>query len=291
MVAPEPGGGSRPNKLPSVPKGSARRRLASRTDRRRPRPPKTRLDLGSVPRISPTAPTADDRRGQLGTKPGPGLLTCLRNHGNYLTPGGGINVLSGVSVVIRAVVLNLLVWLPVVSAVMAGCFGCSASSSPPPRPIPAWSTPWGRRRRWLARSLGVLRRCRHHRDRVRIMTALYFLPWKLAASHAWLKRAATVLSPRWSSCSGPRSRARPAAAAPAARAVALFEGVRLLLAGALILAATFALCHRLFPGDLVPEARHTSYQMRRLFEGWAAVYLTLIAVLAVMGSLQKSPSG
>lgn len=40
------------------------------------------------------------------------ILDYLRNHGNYLVPGNGINIWSGISVVIRSVLLNLLIWIP-----------------------------------------------------------------------------------------------------------------------------------------------------------------------------------
>ena len=122
-----------------------------------------------------------------------------------------------------------------------------------------------------------------------IMTALYFLLWKLAASHAWLKRAATVLTRRW----GLWLLVLAVVLVLLLRRLPpelshYWTGVRLLLAGALILAATFALlCIVYSLATWFRRLRHTSYQMRRLFEGWAAVYLTLIAVLAVMGSLQN----
>ena len=48
---------------------------------------------------------------------GPHLLNYLRKHGNYLTPGGGINILSGISVGIRAIFVNLFVWMPLITAV------------------------------------------------------------------------------------------------------------------------------------------------------------------------------
>jgi hypothetical protein len=41
------------------------------------------------------------------------MLKYLREHGYYLSPGAGINLVSLVAVVLRGVVLNLLVWLPV----------------------------------------------------------------------------------------------------------------------------------------------------------------------------------
>lgn len=40
-------------------------------------------------------------------------LHYLRNHGYYLTPGNGITVWSGVAVVVRTIMLNLLVWIPI----------------------------------------------------------------------------------------------------------------------------------------------------------------------------------
>lgn len=39
-------------------------------------------------------------------------LIYLRQHGTYLTPGRGIDLVSAIAVVIRGVLLNLLVWLP-----------------------------------------------------------------------------------------------------------------------------------------------------------------------------------
>ncbi len=42
----------------------------------------------------------------------PTVLTHLRLHGNYLTPGRGITAWSLAAVVLRGIVLNLLVWLP-----------------------------------------------------------------------------------------------------------------------------------------------------------------------------------
>lgn len=39
-------------------------------------------------------------------------LSFLRNHGNYLAPGGGINLFSAATVVVRTVTISLLIWLP-----------------------------------------------------------------------------------------------------------------------------------------------------------------------------------
>ena len=48
-------------------------------------------------------------------------LEFLRKHGNFLTPGDGLNVFSGLSIVLRAIFLNLVVWLPVMFVLMALC--------------------------------------------------------------------------------------------------------------------------------------------------------------------------
>ncbi len=40
------------------------------------------------------------------------MLKYLRQHGYYLSPGAGINLISLVAVVLRGIFLNLLVWLP-----------------------------------------------------------------------------------------------------------------------------------------------------------------------------------
>ncbi|WP_340159987.1 patatin-like phospholipase family protein [uncultured Hoeflea sp.] len=45
------------------------------------------------------------------------VLTHLRKNGNYLIPGNGITLLSGIGIVLRAVLLNLLVWIPIASAI------------------------------------------------------------------------------------------------------------------------------------------------------------------------------
>lgn len=41
------------------------------------------------------------------------FLTYLRSHGQYLIPGGGITLVSGIAVMLRGILLNLLVWLPI----------------------------------------------------------------------------------------------------------------------------------------------------------------------------------
>jgi hypothetical protein len=46
-----------------------------------------------------------------------GILRFLREHGEYLIPGNGITVTSGIAAVVRGILLNLLVWLPILTAV------------------------------------------------------------------------------------------------------------------------------------------------------------------------------
>lgn len=45
-------------------------------------------------------------------------LRHLSQHGKYLTPGNGITLLSGVAIALRAMLLNLVVWVPVLIVVM-----------------------------------------------------------------------------------------------------------------------------------------------------------------------------
>jgi hypothetical protein len=44
-------------------------------------------------------------------------LKRLRDHGNYLAPGGGIDYWAGVGAVLRSMLLNLLVWIPLIGFV------------------------------------------------------------------------------------------------------------------------------------------------------------------------------
>ena len=47
------------------------------------------------------------------------LLSFLQSHGQYLIPGGGITLASGIAVVLRGILLNLLVWFPIGSCLTA----------------------------------------------------------------------------------------------------------------------------------------------------------------------------
>ena len=53
------------------------------------------------------------------------ILRHLRSHGNYLTPGSGIGVWSGVGILSRAIVLNLILWLTLASGVFWLLIGLS----------------------------------------------------------------------------------------------------------------------------------------------------------------------
>ena len=80
--------------------------------------------FGAEPRGE--APTATGAESDAGGGPGgpdspPGsaaLLNFLRQHGAYLVPGHGITPVSSVAVVLRGILLNLLVWLPILVALM-----------------------------------------------------------------------------------------------------------------------------------------------------------------------------
>ena len=62
------------------------------------------------------------------------MLRYLRQHGNYLTPGKGITLTSVIVVLLRGIVLNLLVWIPIFAALMwladlaSQCPGCRSRS-------------------------------------------------------------------------------------------------------------------------------------------------------------------
>ena len=55
----------------------------------------------------------------------PVLLRHLREHGKYLAPGDGITLTSLVAVILRGIVLNMLVWMPLAIALMAAAICAS----------------------------------------------------------------------------------------------------------------------------------------------------------------------
>ena len=52
------------------------------------------------------------------TNPAGAMLRYLRQHGNYLTPGKGITLTSVIVVLLRGVILNQVVWVPIFAALM-----------------------------------------------------------------------------------------------------------------------------------------------------------------------------
>ena len=57
-------------------------------------------------------------RDRAGPAAGPKLLRNLKENGNYLTPGGGINLMSLIAVVLRGAILNLLFWIPPIAVLL-----------------------------------------------------------------------------------------------------------------------------------------------------------------------------
>ncbi len=65
---------------------------------------------------------SDDPRDPVGRHPPNDrdrFLAFLRSHGEYLVPGNGITLLSGIAIALRGILLNLLVWFPIAVAMMA----------------------------------------------------------------------------------------------------------------------------------------------------------------------------
>lgn len=65
--------------------------------------------------------TRDPRLPEPGAGANPPELTplqFLRGQGNYLIPGNGITLWSGLAIVLRAILLNLMIWIPVTALVM-----------------------------------------------------------------------------------------------------------------------------------------------------------------------------
>src|SRR4029453_12679527 len=60
------------------------------------------------------------------------FLTYLRSHGQYLMPGGGISLVWGFAVVLRGIFINLFVWFPIVTILVALLISLS------PNCVPHW---------------------------------------------------------------------------------------------------------------------------------------------------------
>jgi hypothetical protein len=63
-------------------------------------------------------------------------LDYLRTHGNYLAPGDGISLFSGIAAVLRTMLLNLIVWIPICAAVFAYLFALSIVLRPHAKLVP-----------------------------------------------------------------------------------------------------------------------------------------------------------
>ncbi len=64
-----------------------------------------------------TFPFGTDAGGKDASEDQRNLTDWLRQHGNYLTPGKGITLVSGIAVILRGILLNLIVWVPIGIAV------------------------------------------------------------------------------------------------------------------------------------------------------------------------------
>jgi hypothetical protein len=60
--------------------------------------------FGIQPPAAPLVPPLSDAQR---------ILLFLRQHGNFLIPGQGINVFSGIAMVLRGILVNLFIWLPI----------------------------------------------------------------------------------------------------------------------------------------------------------------------------------
>lgn len=72
------------------------------------------------------------------TKISDDILNYLRTHGRYLTPGDGLTVWSGASVVLRTLFLNLFVWLSAATLI----FCILLEVSPKRDTLPGWVNPF-----------------------------------------------------------------------------------------------------------------------------------------------------
>ncbi len=96
------------------------------------------LDFGLHPGDAKSEPFpygSDDPREPVRRHPPNNIdrfLTFLRSHGEYLIPGNKITLLSGIAVVLRGILVNLLVWYPIAVALSV------LAALPLPFAAPAW---------------------------------------------------------------------------------------------------------------------------------------------------------
>jgi Patatin-like phospholipase len=83
------------------------------------RPAAAGVTFGMDPERFPYPIDPPDRQTNRRSQPAQDAqLIYLRQHGKYLTPGRGIDMVSAIAVVLRGLVLNLLVWLPITAFVL-----------------------------------------------------------------------------------------------------------------------------------------------------------------------------
>lgn len=75
-------------------------------------------------------------------KAGYRILRFLREHGNYLIPGKGITLFSFLTVILRGILLNAIVWIPIFSALMLLVVVLSKVVWKPIGALLGESTPW-----------------------------------------------------------------------------------------------------------------------------------------------------
>jgi hypothetical protein len=236
-------------------------------------------------------------RGRVGdgSRSGPLLLTNLRKHGNYLTPGGGIGILSGVSVVLRAVLLNLIVWLPIVTGLMLLLLALLPGSAP------------GAGTEAIA-SGATIRLFVVDAVLIAGVLAGFAVLYILVLDHLYPRARRAIRrgeapwwarAVRWTIDDANGWLWLPLIAV-AATGVLLWlppdaetwPGLALLLGVAGILASTFAiLCivYALVTGleEILDSKllRRVGYRMRRMFEAWAGFFIKLVGALAILGAV------
>ncbi|UGX89840.1 patatin-like phospholipase family protein (plasmid) [Bradyrhizobium barranii subsp. barranii] len=231
------------------------------------------------------------------------VLDFLRQHGKYLTPGDGLTMWSVVSVLLRALLLNLAVWIPLAAVgffmligagYLAVQFGPEYVKHIPNLLSGIIGDDW----------TGVAPKCGQHHCRLPFTTSFGLLIWVFAGISGFFAVFAVLLSflsfasrPDWIN-SGQSLRSRTVV-------VILFFAVacgcliyHLLSAGGrwqdwapttLALAAT-ALSGVLISVFLILSARQDSnYYWRRRFETSSGTWLVYAIVVLVIGSVPLLP--
>ena len=188
------------------------------------------------------------------------LLRYLRQHSNYLMPGEGITPTSVVVVLLRLIILNLLVWIPILAAVMWSLIWLSVPHVPD---TVIWVVP---------------------------APVTEFAPW----APTWLAEFVGDISPPLKSeVKAPASVAEPAGtiSPPQLESPKLYSfGVMLATAIYLFLGCVLAFANyslATWPGHKSSRSflGGTKYGWRRLFERWMRVPFWTISVLLMLASV------